>query len=135
MVVDYTGGIRKPFKTHMSNSKQKQFGVAVLGNRQYINTWPTSHNSKEYTWMMTIIGWAGSILLALCAIPQAYKSFKERQTSDISASFLWMWFLGEWLAVIYVFFEKYSLPLILNYSCNIVLIAIIMWFYYFPKKP
>ena len=85
--------------------------------------------------MMTILGWAGSILLALCAIPQAYKSYKERQTSDISASFLWMWFIGEWFAMFYIFFEKYSLPLLLNYASNIVLIAVIMWFYYFPKKP
>ena len=83
---------------------------------------------------MTILGWAGSILLALCAIPQAYKSFTERKTSDISASFLWMWYLGEWMAMTYVFVEKFSLPLILNYGSNIILISIIMWFYYFPQK-
>lgn len=84
--------------------------------------------------MMNILGWAGSILLALCAIPQAYKSFSEKQTSDISPSFLWMWFIGEWMAMVYVFFEKYSLPLLLNYAANIIFIAVIMWFYYFPKK-
>ena len=64
--------------------------------------------------MMTILGWAGSILLALCAIPQAYKSFTERKTSDISASFLWMWYLGEWMAMTYVFVEKFSLPLLVK---------------------
>ena len=116
------------------NGRAAQFTVAVPGIRSYIITWHTGHNCWEYTWMMTILGWAGSILLALCAIPQAYKSYQERQTSDISASFLWMWFIGEWFAMFYVFFEKYSLPLLLNYASNIVLIAVIMWFYYFPKR-
>ena len=84
--------------------------------------------------MMTILGWVGSMLLAICAIPQAYKSLTERKTSGISSSFLWMWFIGEWFALIYVFNENYSLPLIMNYVANIAFIAVIMWFYYFPKK-
>ena len=82
--------------------------------------------------MMEILGWAGSILLALCAIPQAYKSFSEKETSGISISFLWMWFIGEWMAMVYVFFERFSLPLLLNYWSNIILITIIIWYYYFP---
>ena len=84
--------------------------------------------------MITILGWAGSLLLALCAIPQAYKSFKEKETVGISSAFLWMWLSGEIMAAIYVFYEKYSLPLMLNYITNIILISIIIWFCYFPRN-
>lgn len=84
--------------------------------------------------MITTLGWAGSLLLALCAIPQAYKSFKEKRTVGISPAFLWMWMGGEVMAAIYVYCEKYSLPLMLNYISNIVLITIIIWFCYFPRK-
>ena len=84
--------------------------------------------------MITTLGWAGSLLLALCAIPQAYKSFTEKRTVGISPAFLWMWLSGEMMASIYVFCEKYSLPLMLNYISNIILILIILWFCYFPKR-
>lgn len=84
--------------------------------------------------MITTLGWAGSLLLALCAIPQAYKSYTEKRTVGVSIVFLWMWLAGEVMAAIYVYWEKYSLPLMLNYISNIILILIIMWFSYFPKQ-
>lgn len=83
--------------------------------------------------MIITLGWAGSILLALCAIPQAYKSFREKRTTGISPTFLWMWLSGEIMAAVYVYYDKYSLPLILNYITNIILIMIIIWFVYFPS--
>ena len=89
---------------------------------------------EEARWIvMELFGWVGSVLLAVCGAPQAHRSYKQKRTTGIAPSFLWMWFLGEILTLFYICFDKYSLPLIVNYSLNIFFISLIMWYYYYPS--
>lgn len=74
--------------------------------------------------MLNTIGWVGSICLAICGLPQVYKSWKTKRADDISMLFLILWGLGELLTLIYVF-PTFQLPLIFNYVTNIVLIGVI----------
>ena len=67
--------------------------------------------------MMEIIGWTGSILFAICGIPQALDSFKRGNSEGLTWAFLLMWFFGEVLTLIYVI-PKLDWPLLFNYSCN-----------------
>ncbi len=83
---------------------------------------------------MEILGWIGSLLLAFCAAPQAVKSAKEGSTQGVSPTFLWAWFWGEIFTLFYVVFDKFSIPLIINYFVNLIFISIIIWFYYKPRK-
>jgi uncharacterized protein with PQ loop repeat len=82
---------------------------------------------------MEALAWIGSILLGICALPQSYKSVKDRKTNGISPSFLWSWYLGEIFTFTYVLFERFSLPLLINYFLNIVFISVILYYFYFPK--
>lgn len=82
---------------------------------------------------LELIGWIGGILLAICGIPQAYKSLKQGHSTGISASFLWLWFWGEVLVLIYVV-PQLLYPLIFNYLFNIMIIGIILWYKYIPRK-
>ncbi len=79
-----------------------------------------------------MIGWLGSVLLALCGIPQAWQSAKQGHSRGISAFFLAAWFAGELLTLAYVWPDK-NLPLIVNYSCNIGALIVIIWFKLFPR--
>jgi len=83
--------------------------------------------------MLDLIGWVGSILFAISAIPQAWKSYKDGHSDGISASFLWMWFCGEILVMIYTI-PKLLWPLLFNYTFNIILLIIILTYKYFPRK-
>lgn len=74
---------------------------------------------------MEVIGWVGSIMLALCGLPQAIKSYRTKSSKDISIWFLVLWLLGEVLTLVYVF-PKLDWPLIMNYSFNIGLICVIL---------
>lgn len=74
---------------------------------------------------MEVIGWVGSIMLALCGLPQAIKSYRTKSSKDISIWFLILWLLGEVLTLVYVF-PKLDWPLIMNYSFNIGLICVIL---------
>lgn len=77
--------------------------------------------------MIELFGWLGSILLAFCALPQAYYSWKLKRADHFSATFLAMWLGGEILLLIYVVPNK-DYPLILNYFLNIVFINVIVYY-------
>ena len=74
---------------------------------------------------MELIGWTGSVLLALCALPQAIKSVRTGSAEDLSWLFLLMWGVGDICLLVYTW-PLDKLALTLNYSLNIVLIAVIV---------
>ena len=76
---------------------------------------------------MDLIGYVGSIFLAICASPQAWQSYKQGHSEGISTGFLLLWTLGEIFTIAYVI-PKADIPLLLNYSCNIIFLAVI-WRY------
>jgi len=82
--------------------------------------------------MVTIIGWIGSMLFALCALPQAIKIYQTKSASDISWWFIGMWFLGEILSFNYVFITNmqsgtFQYPILWNYIINFVILCYIIY--------
>jgi uncharacterized protein with PQ loop repeat len=74
-----------------------------------------------------IMGWLGSICLAICGIPQAWQSYKDKHSDGISWGFVLLWAFGEIFALAYVY-DKLDLPLLLNYATNILILAIILYY-------
>lgn len=76
---------------------------------------------------MEIIGWLSALCFGLCGLPQAYKSYKEQNSDGVSWGLLILWYVGEWLALIYVYLKHgWDLPLISNYLLNLVFISVIL---------
>jgi uncharacterized protein with PQ loop repeat len=82
---------------------------------------------------MENIGWLGSILLAFCGLPQAIESIKTKSSEGLTWGFIGMWFLGEILTFIYIL-PKLDLPLLFNYTANIIFLSIIIFYKLMPKK-
>ena len=80
-----------------------------------------------------ILGWLGSICLGICGIPQAWQSFKNKHSHGISWGFVLLWAFGEIFALAYVY-DKLDLPLLLNYSTNILILAVILYYKISPKN-
>lgn len=86
------------------------------------------------------IGWIGNILFAICAFPQAVKTFRSKRTHDLSGLFLWLWFFGEFFTFIYIVVgdmqaNTLHLPLYFNYVVNIVLACYLVYSKYtYPIK-
>jgi uncharacterized protein with PQ loop repeat len=80
---------------------------------------------------MELIGWLGSILFAICAAPQAWKSYKDGHSDGLATSFLVMCYLGEVLTLIYVW-PTGNMPLIFNYVMNLIFLSVMAW-YKLPK--
>ena len=80
---------------------------------------------------MENLAWFGSILLAFCAVPEAYYSVK-RGRNDNSYAFLLMWLFGEVFTLIYVLSKK-DYPLVLNYTANLFFIGIILRYKVKPR--
>ena len=81
--------------------------------------------------MLEVSGWIGSIMFALCGLPQAIKIWQTKSANDLSWMFLVMWAIGEVLTSSYVLItniklNNYQYPLLINYILNgIVLIYLI----------
>lgn len=81
--------------------------------------------------LFVILGWMGSICLAICGVPQAWMSYKDKHSHGISWAFLLLWAFGELFALGYVY-NKLDAPLLLNYSINILIVGLIL---YYKIKP
>ena len=75
---------------------------------------------------MSTIGLFGSLLLTFCAIPELYRTIKDRKC-HIGWGFLLMWFFGEVFCLFYGF-ELKQIPLLINYGFNLI-VAGTMLFY------
>lgn len=83
--------------------------------------------------LFEILGWLGSICLAICGIPQAWQSIKDKHSHGISWGFVLLWSFGEIFALAYVY-DKLDLPLLLNYATNILILSIILYYKIRPQK-
>ena len=99
----------------------------VFDSRQSINLYVLNKGMSIFE----ILGWLGSICLAICGIPQAWQSFKDKHSHGISWGFVLLWAFGEVFALAYVY-DKLDLPLLLNYATNILILAVIL---YYKVKP
>ena len=82
---------------------------------------------------MELIGWLGSILLAFCGLPQAIESIRTKSSEGLTWGFIIMWFAGEIMTFIYIL-PQMVLPLIFNYTANIIFLAIIIYYKLAPKR-
>jgi hypothetical protein len=84
--------------------------------------------------MVGLIGWTSSALLAACGIPLAYDAYNKGEANGVPAPFLWMWYVGEWLALFYVLLQHgLDGPLLANYGFNILLISVVLRYKYWPR--
>ena len=82
---------------------------------------------------MENIGWLGSILLAFCGLPQAIESIKTKSSEGLTWGFIGMWFIGEICTFIYIL-PKMDLPLLFNYTANIIFLSIIIYYKLTSKR-
>lgn len=91
--------------------------------------------------MNEVVGWIGSLLFAVCALPQVIHTFKTRKTDDVNELFLWFWFLGEIFTFSYVVVddiasENYHIPLYFNYAFNLLMLFYLIYAKYsYNSKP
>lgn len=81
--------------------------------------------------MVNLCGWLGSIMFAICAVPQAYQAWVDGHAHGVNWVFLLLWLFGEIFTLIYVAPKKHW-PLIVNYTANILFILIIVYFKLYP---
>jgi uncharacterized protein with PQ loop repeat len=83
--------------------------------------------------MLDTIGWFGAILFAVCGIPQAWQCWKQGNANGMAWVFLLCWFFGELLTIVYVI-PKRDLPLLFNYTINLVCLLIILYYKIRPRS-
>jgi len=83
--------------------------------------------------LIKTVGWLGSFCLAICGIPQAFKSYKQGHSKGVSSLFVWLWFIGESSYLIYIPMQLgWDLPVMFNIIFNFLCCLVILKFIYFP---
>jgi len=79
--------------------------------------------------MTKVLGWLGASLLALCGAPAAWDVFQKGTAEGYSSAFIFMWFAGEILTLLYIFLTHgFDKPLVFNYALNLTFISIILYY-------
>lgn len=81
--------------------------------------------------MIEFIGWFGNALFAISAVPQAVRCFKQGHARGVSHAMLWCWVIGELCALFYGLAKDLPPPLLMNYTINLLSIAVILYYRYF----
>ena len=118
--------MKSKYNYEITNQKIEDIDVSILDVRNWKNM------SKKQ--LFILLGWLGSICLAICGIPQAIMSFQDKHSDGISWSFLILWTVGELFTLLYVF-EKVDIPMLLNYGTNILILGVILYYKANPKYP
>ena len=80
-----------------------------------------------------LIGLIGSLLLALCAFPEALSAI-ETGECKVGYRMLILWGLGEILMTIYNYQTHNDMWLYINYLLNILFIGIMLKYKMFPRR-
>lgn len=82
-----------------------------------------------------MIGWIGSLMLALCGLPQAIKSVREKHSDGLDLLFLILWTLGELFTIVAIAKDASNLLyLFFNYGFNLFFLSIIWFYKVFPRR-
>ncbi len=82
---------------------------------------------------MEILGWIGSILFTVCALPQTIQVWRKGNADGLDWFFLLAWFFGELFTLAYIS-PKGDIPLIANYAVNLVFLTVILKFKIWPRE-
>ena len=74
---------------------------------------------------MDTIGWIGSILFAICGLPQAIQCAKDGHSRGLNWLFILCWLFGEIFTIVYVW-PKADYILLSNYFVNLIFLAIMI---------
>jgi uncharacterized protein with PQ loop repeat len=86
------------------------------------------------TLIIESIGWLGAIFFAICGIPQAYQSWKQGSSRELSGLFLFTWTMGELLMTLYVVLKHgFDGPLLFNYIGNLLALVVIIYYKVYPR--
>ena len=116
----------------LSSHLEQKYGYKIEAKKveQTVTTDGVDNFAKGLS-LFEIMGWLGSICLAICGIPQAWQSYKDKHSHGISWAFLLLWAFGELFALIYVY-DKLDIPLLMNYATNMFILAVILYYKAMP---
>jgi len=81
-----------------------------------------------------ISGYIAGLCFAFSALPQAIKCIRQKHAYGLSTGTLVLWIIGEVCAIVFTLhLWRQTLPLFINYFLNLVFLAPVLYYKFFPK--
>lgn len=87
------------------------------------------------SFLISLIGSAGSILLAVAFLPQCYRILNTKHTQDISLYYLAILVTGSFCFVVYGYGIRDPIVFILNMYATLANLWLVLLKIYFDRKP
>jgi uncharacterized protein with PQ loop repeat len=101
-------------------------GITYINYIQYnLDIDITNNYNKKFNIVETI-GYIGGVLLAICSVPEVFRTIKD-STCHLGWTFLLLWFFGELFMIVYAF-HLWDYPLLFNYGFNLLLVGIMLFY-------
>jgi len=84
--------------------------------------------------MINLLGYIAMACLMTASIPQAYKSIKDGHSRGIAGGYLILLLCGFTSMSLYLLLTKPIIPVLLNYSANIIMMLTIGYYKLFPRR-
>jgi uncharacterized protein with PQ loop repeat len=82
-----------------------------------------------------ILGWAGAVFFAFCAVPQVIRTLKDGHARNLSSLFLLMWFLGAVLCAGGTLLDVGLVPwLLVNYLLSLLCVLVLLRYKLSPRR-
>jgi hypothetical protein len=81
-----------------------------------------------------MIGYIGSILLGICAVPELIRTVRDSRC-HVGWGMLLSWYLGEIFVFIHIWNTSKDQALLLNYSTNILILSVMIYYKIFVDRP
>jgi uncharacterized protein with PQ loop repeat len=82
-----------------------------------------------------MLGWAGAVFFAFCAVPQVIATLKDGHARNLSSLFLWMWFSGAVLCAGGTLLDVGVVPwLLFNYVLTLLCVLVLLRYKLSPRR-
>jgi len=82
-----------------------------------------------------MLGWAGALFFAFCAVPQVITTFREGHARSMNGLYLGMWLGGAVLSSGGTLLDMGIVPwLLFNYSLSLLCVSVLLRYKLFPRR-
>lgn len=81
---------------------------------------------------MDVVGFAAALAFAVSSLPQAVLTLRQGHTQGMTGGMITLWWVGSALMLIYSLDKTWVY--ILNYSCNLAMCSVFIYYMLWPRK-
>lgn len=91
-------------------------------------------STKLNNMIAEFFGYVAAFCLMVSGLPQVFKTLRDGHAKGLAKPFLFLLLIGFSTMIVYVALTGRQIPLLINYTINLVSYCVITYYKFFPRK-